>query len=124
MAFVMWKYVPSVSTFFICFYLDSKKYHYNVVLVSAIQLGKSAIVIYTSPSLPASLPSLHPIPQVITDHKTRLPVPLSFSPAIHLKPGSVYTLRLLSPSNSLHKSILFIFISIPSLQTGSSVSFS
>ena len=121
MAFVMWKYVPSVSTFFICFYLDSKKYHYNVVLVSAIQPCKSAIVIHTSPSFPTSLPSLHPIPQVITDHKTQLPVLVNFSPAIHLTPGSVYTLRLLSPSDSLNKSILFIFISIPSLQIGSSV---
>ena len=39
----------------------------------------------------------HPIPQVITELRTGLPVLHSSSPAIHLTPDSVYMLMLLSP---------------------------
>ena len=73
-----------------------------------------------------SFSNLPPLPfpslQIITECQTRFPVVRSnFSPAARLPPGSVYMLVLLSPfvslspSPTVHKSILFIFISIPSL---------
>ena len=69
---------------------------YNVVLVSAIQQCKSAIIIHTLPPSPVSLPSSIPSPQVITESQPGLPVlHRNFSPAIHLTPDTVYMLMLL-----------------------------
>ena len=108
-----------VAFFFNCF----KKF--SVVLVSAIQQHKSAVIRHTSPP---SLASPHPIPSGYHRAPDWAPCAtqqlLTFSPAIHLIPNSVYVLMLLSPfaplfplhPNCVHSPILYICISFPSLQ--------
>ena len=79
--------------FFILFFI-----FYNIVLVSAIQQCKSAIIIHISP--PPVPPSPLPISalQVITEHQIVLPVLCSdFLPAIYLTRDRVYVLLPLSP---------------------------
>ena len=73
----------NIKLFFFIFWSLSIFFNsYNVVLVSAIQQHKSAMIIHPyPPSIPCPIPSR----QVITEHQTGLPVLLSnFSPAIHL----------------------------------------
>ena len=101
----------------------------SVVLVSATQQCKSAIIVHIPPPCRASLPSLHPPFEVITEPQAGLPLSYSsFSPAIHFTHNSVYV-DAYFPHQShclpccVHKSILCICISIPSLQIGSSVPF-
>ena len=66
----------------VMFFLKKKKYiyiyvyiyinFYSVVLISSIQQHKSAIIIHPSAPLPASLPSLIPSLQGITEHQAGL----------------------------------------------------
>lgn len=71
---------------------------YKVVLVSALQQCRSAIITHTLPPSPVSLASSIPSPQVIAERPTGfLVLHRTFSPAIHLTPDSVYILMLLSP---------------------------
>ena len=71
---------------------------YSVVLVSAIQQHKSAVIRHTSPP---SLASSYPIPSGYHRAPDWAPCAtqqlLTFSPAIHLIPNTVYVLKLLSP---------------------------
>ena len=75
-----------------------------------------------------SFPPLHPIPQVIMEHWGELPVLYSSFPQAVLH-GSVYTSMLpsqfipLSFPHCVHMSVLYICVSIPALQIGSSVPF-
>ena len=87
---------PFRLTFFLIYFLFEGKLVYNVVLVSAVQGHKSALIIHTPPllSLPLLLPS-HPLGH----HKVPgwAPSVLSnFSPAICLVNDSV-CMSLLSP---------------------------
>ena len=88
------------------------------------------INIYIQPSI-LTFPSTFPIPplQVITEHQAELPVYSSFLLAIYFAHGSVSMSMLLSKFVPLslpccvHKSILYICVSILALQIGSSVPF-
>ena len=82
-------------------------------------------------SLPPTPPCI-PLLQVITEHQAELPVLYSNFPlASYVTHGNVYTPVLLSQSIHptlsflccVHKSILYICISIPTLQIGPSVPF-
>ena len=93
---------------FFCFF-EIDFFFYNVVLISAIQQCKSAIIILTSPSSPAS--SLTPIPSflVITEHETGVPaIHSNFPPALHLMPDSVNMLVLLSPPSPSPTELSFL----------------
>ena len=95
-----------------------------------IQQGKSAIVyVYSLPPQPSPpLPS--PSLQVTTEHHIRLPgLQSNFSPASHLTLAHGYMSMLLpsrvllSPSPTVHKSILYLCVSTPSLKIGSLIPF-
>ena len=93
---------------------------YSIVLVSATQQSKSAIIsIYSVPPQPSSpLPTQSP--QVTTEQYARLPVPHSnFPGAIRLPLACGYMLLLLSscvplsPSRTVHKSIIYCVSFLP-----------
>ena len=102
------------------------------MLVSAVQQHEPAICIHI---LPLSWDSLQtPIPPtwVIKEQQAELPVPYtSFPLAIYFTHGSAYMSMLLfqfippSPSypTHVHKFILYVCISIPAPQIGSSIPF-
>ena len=89
---------------------------YNIVLVSAIQQGESAVSIYTSP--PSSSPPLPTPPlEVVTEYRLELSVLYSSFPlAIYFTHGYVYVSVLLfwfippSPSRTVYKSSLYVCI--------------
>ena len=88
-----WFFFNYLIVYFLFFFI-----FYNIVLVSAIQQCKSAIIIHISP--PPVPPSPLPISalQVITEHQIVLPVLCSdFLPAIYLTHDRVYVLLPLSP---------------------------
>ena len=91
--------ISSIRTSFLKFYfLIGRKLLYSVVLVSAVQQCKSAMIIHISLPSWTSLPSHGPTLQVITVCQVGLPVLCSnFSPAVCFTHGSVYRLMLLSP---------------------------
>ena len=99
---------------------------YNVVLFSAVQQSESAVCkhIYSLVELP---PTSHPIPplQVITEHRTELPVLYSRFPLdTCFTYGTVHMSVLISQPSLLHcvhMSLLYVCISISALQIGSSV---
>ena len=101
-----------------------------MLFVSAIQQHESVIIVHTFPALPTSFPSHHPSLQAITERQPGL---LCCSAAalqlcvLHLTVYRCWRHLSFPPALSLphcaHKSILYICISIPSLQIDSSVSF-
>ena len=97
----------------------------NLFLQGCVGLCHTTWISHNSTYIPSfsRLPPL-PIPslQVITEHQTGLPVPYTdFSPASHLTPDGVhmlvpFSIRLtLSFPHCVHRSILYIWVSIPSL---------
>ena len=97
---------------------------YSIVLVSAIYQHESAIGIHTSPRSHRP-PTSHPPPlSVVTEPRFEFPEPYSKSPlAFSISDDSVYASKLLSPfvpyllppHARVHKSVLYICVSIVAL---------
>ena len=82
------------------FFLIGVKLIYNVLMVSAVQQNKSAIIIPISPPSWASFPFLHPIP--LGHHRVPGWAPFlysNFSSAIYFTHGSAMPLSPLVPSS-------------------------
>ena len=112
------------------FFLIGGKLLYNFVLVSVVQQRELVINIYISPPSTASVSSPHHTFQVIPQCQARLPVQYSSLHQPSILHMIVYIRQYYSPNSSyplLHllypHSVLYICISIPSLQIGSSVPF-
>ena len=105
---------------------------YNVVLVSAIQQCESAISIHVSLPLEHPLHPHHILPLlVVTEHQVELTALYShFQLAIFFTYSNVYVsvTLLIHPTLSfpycVHKSVLYVCVSILTLHIGSSVPFS
>ena len=115
---------------FIYFFIGVKSLH-SVVLVSAVQWSESAICIHVSPPCWTSLPP--PLPPDVGRHRApswapcAVPqVPTSYLfyawQCIYVKPNLPIHPILPFP-HCVHTSVLYICISIPALQIGSSVPF-
>ena len=100
---------------------------HNVVLVSLFYTTKWIGYVYTYiPSTLSLPPTPHPTPLVITKHQTELPVLYSSFPQLSVHTWQcVYVTHCSQfvPPSHFHMSILYICVSIPPLQIGSSVPF-
>ena len=107
---------------------------YYVVLVSVVQQHASALSTYTHTHIYPPPPEPPPQPPIsplsgITEHQAELPVLHSSFPLaiLHMVVYIFQCCSSISPTLSLprcvHKSILYVCVSIPALQIGSSIPF-
>ena len=94
------------------------------------EVNQLYVYLYPLPLGPPSPPTPFPPIQVITEHRAELPVLYGRFPlAIYFTHGSVFMSNLISqfippsPQPHVHMCILYVCVSIPALQIGSSVPF-
>ena len=138
MKFVCWKWTAQNPSIHLWIPLFTKsnfsfflKNFYNVLLVSATEQCKSATIIHISPPYWASLPFPHPSPWGHHSGPGWAPCVrqqlLTSSPCYTwhcIYADATFSIHpTLSFSHCVYKSILYICISIPSLQIGSLIPF-